>query len=65
MCIEYKTTTIYSGGCQNPQYNKDNYTPGPEYTQKPSNSNIRECPNYEFKSGASNKVKGKYKAHRN
>ena len=64
MCVEYKATTIYSSGCQNPQCNKDSYTAGPECAQKPSNGNIRECPNYELRTRASNRVKGRCETHR-
>jgi hypothetical protein len=64
MCVEYETTTVYSNGCQNPQCNSVKYTPGNECAQKPSNGRIRECPNYELRTGASNRVKGRCPMHR-
>jgi hypothetical protein len=64
MCVEYETTTIYSDGCQNPKCNKVNYTPGNACPEKPINGKIRECPKYELRTGASNRVKGKCAIHR-
>lgn len=64
MCVEYQTTTIFNSGCQNPQCNLVQHSPGMECDQKPLNENIRQCPNYELRVGAPNRVRGKCPAHR-